>query len=173
MLSPTFILWDVGYPFYTYGSILIIALIIWQVRKNHRDLRVGPNRSCCRVGKHYDHDWTDCFIQKDFVPSLFLFTLSPAFFFFFFCFWLFRAALVAYGGSKARGLIGAVAAGLHRSHTMQDLSFVCDLQHSSWQHQILNPLSKARDQTCNLMVHSRVLFCCSMMGTPAFFFFFF
>uniref|UniRef100_A0A4X1W1H0 SPATA31 subfamily F member 3 n=2 Tax=Sus scrofa TaxID=9823 RepID=A0A4X1W1H0_PIG len=48
MLSPTFILWDVGYPFYTYGSILIIALIIWQVRKNHRDLRVGPNRSCCR-----------------------------------------------------------------------------------------------------------------------------
>uniref|UniRef100_A0A8C3YIB2 Family with sequence similarity 205 member C n=1 Tax=Catagonus wagneri TaxID=51154 RepID=A0A8C3YIB2_9CETA len=48
MLSPTFILWDVGYPFYTYGSILIIALIIWQVRKNNRDLRVGPNRSCCR-----------------------------------------------------------------------------------------------------------------------------
>ena len=28
-----------------------------------------------------------------------------------------RAALVAYGGSQARGLIGAVAAGLHHSHS--------------------------------------------------------
>ena len=52
---------------------------------------------------------------------------------------------MAYGGSQARGLIGAVAARLH---------------HSSWQHQILNPvskgilnpLSKARDRTHNLMV---------------------
>ena len=29
----------------------------------------------------------------------------------------------------------------------QDLSCVCDLHHSSQQHQILNPLSEARDQT--------------------------
>ena len=36
-------------------------------------------------------------------------------FFFFFC--LFRAASVAYGGSQARDLIGAVAAGLCHSHT--------------------------------------------------------
>ena len=28
-----------------------------------------------------------------------------------------------------------------------DLSTVCDLHHSSWQCQILNPLSKARDRT--------------------------
>ncbi|XP_033714105.1 protein SPATA31F3 [Tursiops truncatus] len=48
MLRPTFILWDVAYPLYTYGSIIIIPLIIWQVRKNHQDLRLGPNRSCCR-----------------------------------------------------------------------------------------------------------------------------
>ena len=27
-----------------------------------------------------------------------------------------------------------------------DPSHICDLHHSSWQHQILNPLSKARDQ---------------------------
>ena len=56
MLSPTFILWDVGYPFYTYGSIIIIALIIWQVKKNQQDVKLGPKRSCCRVGKRYDHD---------------------------------------------------------------------------------------------------------------------
>uniref|UniRef100_A0A8C6BVQ7 Family with sequence similarity 205 member C n=1 Tax=Monodon monoceros TaxID=40151 RepID=A0A8C6BVQ7_MONMO len=47
MLRPTFILWDVAYPLYTYGSIIIIALIIWQVRKNHQDLRLEPNRNCC------------------------------------------------------------------------------------------------------------------------------
>ncbi|XP_006916171.2 protein FAM205C [Pteropus alecto] len=48
MLSPTFVLWDIGYPLYTYGSIIIIALIVWQVKKNHRKLRLRPNRSCCR-----------------------------------------------------------------------------------------------------------------------------
>ena len=37
------------------------------------------------------------------------------FFFFFFC--LFRVALAAYGGAHARGRIGAVAAGLHNSHS--------------------------------------------------------
>ena len=31
--------------------------------------------------------------------------------------------------------------------TMQDPSRLCHLHHSSWQHQILNPLSEARDQT--------------------------
>ena len=40
------------------------------------------------------------------------------FFLFFFFFSLsFRATPEAYGGSQARGLIGAVAAGLHQSHS--------------------------------------------------------
>ena len=33
----------------------------------------------------------------------------------------------------------------------RDPSCICNLRHSSWQHQNLNPLSKARDQTCVLM----------------------
>ena len=37
------------------------------------------------------------------------------------------------------------------------LSRICDLHHSSWQYLILNPLSKARDQTCVLMDTSRDL----------------
>ena len=43
----------------------------------------------------------------------------PAFFFFFlsFVFCLYRAAPVAYGGSQARGQIGAIAAGLRHSHS--------------------------------------------------------
>ena len=67
----------------------------------------------------------------------------------FFC--LFRAALMAYGSSQARGQIIAVVAGLHHSH-----STTLDLYHSSWQCQILNPLSKAKDQTCIFMDTSRV-----------------
>ena len=47
-----------------------------------------------------------------------------------------------------------------------DLSHVCNLHHSSWQRQIINPLSKPRDQTLNLMVPSQILFCCATTGTP-------
>ena len=36
----------------------------------------------------------------------------------------------------------------------QDPSHGCDLHHSSWQCWILNPLSEARDQTCNLRIGS-------------------
>ena len=65
-----------------------------------------------------------------------------------------RAAPSAYGGSQARSLIRAVATGLCQSHSNSGSNHVCDLHHSSRQRQILNPLSKARDQTRNLMVPS-------------------
>ena len=39
---------------------------------------------------------------------------------------------------------------------MPSLSFVCHLHHSLWQHQILNPLGKARDRTCVLMDNSQI-----------------
>ena len=48
----------------------------------------------------------------------------------------------------------------------QDPSHICNLHHSSRQCRILNPLSKARDLTCNLMVPNWIRFCCAMMGTP-------
>ena len=63
---------------------------------------------------------------------------------------LFRVASVAYGGSQARGRFGATAASLHHSHSR-------DLYHSSWQHRIFNPLSKARDQTFALRDASQIL----------------
>jgi len=63
---------------------------------------------------------------------------------FFVCLFLpFRVTPTAHGCSQARDPIGATAAGL---------------RHSSRQHQILNLLSEARDQTCNLMVPSRIHF---------------
>ena len=58
---------------------------------------------------------------------------------------------MAYGGSQARGLIGATAAGLH---------------HSSQQRRILKPLSEARDRTHNLMAPGWIRSCCATTGTP-------
>ena len=39
---------------------------------------------------------------------------------------------------------------------MWDLSHICDLHCSSWQHHILNPLREARGQTCILTDTSQV-----------------
>ena len=49
---------------------------------------------------------------------------------------------------------------------MPDPSHVCDLYHSSWQHQSLNRLSEARDRTCNLVVPSQISFRCATTRTP-------
>ena len=48
----------------------------------------------------------------------------------------------------------------------QDPSRICNLHHSSWQRQILNPLSEARDRTQNLMVTTQICFWCATIGTP-------
>ena len=48
----------------------------------------------------------------------------------------------------------------------RDLSYICDLYHSSWQCQVLNPLSEARDGTRVLMDTSRARYCQAMAGTP-------
>ena len=65
---------------------------------------------------------------------------SSSFFFFSFC--LFRATpLMAYGSSLAYATATA----------MWDPSFICHLSHSSQRHQILKPLSKARNGICVLM----------------------
>ena len=47
-----------------------------------------------------------------------------------------------------------------------DLSCVCDPHHNSQQCWILNPLSKARDQTHNIMVPSQIHFRYATMGIP-------
>ena len=47
-----------------------------------------------------------------------------------------------------------------------DPSHVCDLHYNSWQHQIPDPLSKARDWTCILLVTSQICFHCATVETP-------
>ena len=68
-------------------------------------------------------------------------------------FFLFRAAQA---GSQARGRIRAAAATCITDTATWGLRCTCDLHHSSGQHQILNPLSEAREGTCILMDPSRV-----------------
>ena len=67
------------------------------------------------------------------------------------CLYFVRATPVAYGSSWA-GVESELQLPVYSTATASlDPSHVCDLHHSSWQQWILNPLSKARDQTCNLM----------------------
>ena len=51
---------------------------------------------------------------------------------------------------------------------MQDPSYIGDLHHSPQQHQILNPLSEARDKTVSswMLARSRFVNHWAMMGTP-------
>ena len=49
---------------------------------------------------------------------------------------------------------------------MQHLSHICDLQHSSQQWQISDPLREAMDGNYILMDTSWILFCCTRKGTP-------
>ena len=63
-----------------------------------------------------------------------------------------------HGNSWARGGVGAAAVAYTTATATLDLGHICNLHHSSWQHWTLNPLSKARDLTCNLMVPSQICF---------------
>ena len=54
---------------------------------------------------------------------------------------------------------------------MQDPSHICDLHHRSWQHRILNPLSKAWDWTLVLTDTSWTHFGCTTMGTSRSYFY--
>ena len=67
---------------------------------------------------------------------------------YFFTYLLFKAAPTAYGGSQARGPIGAAAAGLHHNHSNAGseppLRPTPQLKAKRW---ILNPQSQVRDGT--------------------------
>ena len=78
-------------------------------------------------GENSSFQISDCLFSKAIFKDISNHTLFSFYFFY-------GLTHAAYGGSQARDQIRATAADLH---------------HSSWQRRILNPLSKARDQTCN------------------------
>ena len=75
---------------------------------------------------------------------------------------------MAYGSFQARGPIVAVDPVLCHSHSnaRSELHLQPTPDHSLQQHQILNPLSEARDCTHNLMVPSQIRFRNAVRGTP-------
>ena len=74
-------------------------------------------------------------------------------------FFLFRAEPTVYGDSKARGRIGAAAAGLRHSHSnaRSEPHLLPTLKLTATGDP--NSLSKARDRTCILMDTSQIRFC--------------
>ena len=82
-----------------------------------------------------------------------------------FIFLLFRAAPAAYRSSQARGLIGATATICWPTAQPQQCGIHAASATYITAHGKVNPLSEAGDQTHNLVVPSRILFCCRT-GTP-------
>ena len=128
---------------------LSLWTFIWSVfgnipcalEKNVYSLIVG-----CRVIYKYPLiKLVNCVIQ---IIQIFFFFLS-----FFLGGGLFRATPAAYGNSQAKGQVESELQlpAYTTATATQDPSHVFDLHHSSWQHWILNPLSKARDRTHVLM----------------------
>ena len=92
--------------------------------------------------------------QGSFIHSF----VQPIFFFFFFCFLLFRVIPAVYGSSQVRGWMKLELQLLAytTATATPDLSHIFNLCHSSPQCWILNPLSGARDWTCILVNTSQV-----------------
>ena len=79
------------------------------------------------------------------------------FFFFFSSFCLFWGPLPQHMEVPRLGVESELLLPAHaRALAGQDPRRICDLHHRSRQRWILNPLSKARNRTCNLMVPSRI-----------------
>ena len=75
-----------------------------------------------------------------------------------FCFFVFLGPHLQHTEVPRLGVESEVQLPAYTTATaMKDPSCVCDLHHSSWQHQILNPPSKARVRIHVLMDASRVL----------------
>ena len=92
---------------------------------------------------------------------------------FFFCFVLFCLVFCFLGprpwhmGAPRLGVKSELQMLAYATATaMQDLSYVWDLHYSSWQWQVPNPLSKARDWICILIDTSQIHFHWATMGTP-------
>ena len=106
-------------------------------------------------------------IAKSNVVKLLL-TVFFFFFFFFFFFCLFAiswATPTAYGGSQARGRIGAIATGLRQNHSNAGSEPHLQPTPQLMATRILNPLSKGRDQICVLMDPSQVHYHWATIGT--------
>ena len=88
--------------------------------------------------------------------------------FFFLCFFFFLGGHLQHMEVPRLGIQSELQLSAYTTATatLWDPRYICDLDHSSWQWRILNPLSKARDQTWVLLIVDRVCYCWARMGTP-------
>ena len=115
----------------------------------------------------------DLFFSIDIYTLIFLFFYFYFFVFYFFTF-IFLLFFFVFLGPHMRHMdvprLGVESElqlpAYTRATAMPDSSLVFDLHHSSQQCQILNPLSEARNWTCDLMVPSWISFHCAARGTP-------
>ena len=137
--------WDCSFKCSCHLKIVTHAQLflskLYTPRKSRRSLSIQEGSPRSQNGQ----------IMQEYKMALFSLRNLMKFFHFSSSFFLsfFRATPMAYGSSQSRGPIRAIAAGLYHSHS--NLSHVYHLHHSSQQHRILNPLSKARDRTGILM----------------------
>ena len=105
--------------------------------------------------------------------SFFFLSFLLSFLLSFFLSLLFRAALAAYGGSQARCWIRDTVSGHSHRHSHSTARFepCLWLTPQLTATPILNPLSKARDQTQNLMVSSWICSHCITTRIPGWFLF--
>ena len=80
--------------------------------------------------------------------------------------WVCKAAHVAYGSSQSRGKLELQVSAYTSATAMQDLNCVCDPYHISWQHRILNPLSKVRNWNGIFIDTSQAHYPWARAGTP-------
>ena len=110
-------------------------------------LQGSPRSACCKPGV-FKEGLGLCFIHL---------TVSRVFFFCLFVFLSFLGPLLWHMEVPGLGVESELQLPAYTTAiATQDPSHVCDLCHSSRQCRILNPQSKARDQTRNLMVPSRI-----------------
>ena len=105
----------------------------------------GPTPALCQTNRYY-LTLSMALIDRSKMMATPLYAKCPTSLSF--IFFLFMATCVAYGSSQARGWIRASAASLHHSHSnTSSPRSQLHLQptHGLWQHQIINPLIKARD----------------------------
>ena len=137
-----------------------------RIRNGLGALRLRIISSCLRPIPQHEMWWSLCqdiwivhhilssssllFIAMKYLPMTILGISqihSLPFFFFFFFLGQFPWQMEVL---QARGPTGAIAASIRRSHSNTVSELHLQPTHSSRQHWILNPLRKARDQTCTL-----------------------
>ena len=161
---------DITYQAPSSDPALLGAALEWTISSHHYLFLLVWSVSFLTPNKP---PWSDKLIPK-FIPDKhcvwWFFGFGGVFFMVlggFFClfFGLFRAALVAYGSSQARGPIGAAAASLCHSHSHSNAGSELCLQPipQGW---ILNPLSEVRNRTHILMDTSRVHYCWATTRPP-------